>query len=122
MAKKPPPKKKKISAAASTTVITAADATLATMLAHGIRTLPGGKLPDRTDFTRYGNDLSEGDAVIVNDPYQGGMHLPDNHRAGCAGLIPAPDCADAQVALWAAMDRGDEAQAAAPQAPPACST
>jgi N-methylhydantoinase B len=26
---------------------------------------------------RYGNDLHPGDAVIVNDPYQGGMHLPD---------------------------------------------
>ena len=26
---------------------------------------------------RYGNDLRPGDAVIVNDPYQGGMHLPD---------------------------------------------
>ncbi|VTU30117.1 Acetophenone carboxylase delta subunit [Variovorax sp. SRS16] len=26
---------------------------------------------------RYGHDLAPGDAVIVNDPYQGGMHLPD---------------------------------------------
>jgi N-methylhydantoinase B len=26
---------------------------------------------------RYGDNLSPGDAVIVNDPYQGGMHLPD---------------------------------------------
>ena len=26
---------------------------------------------------RYGDDLRPGDAVIVNDPYQGGMHLPD---------------------------------------------
>jgi N-methylhydantoinase B len=26
---------------------------------------------------RYGDDLQPGDAVIVNDPYQGGMHLPD---------------------------------------------
>lgn len=26
---------------------------------------------------RYGDDLAPGDAVIVNDPYQGGMHLPD---------------------------------------------
>ncbi|MGB0630005.1 MAG: hydantoinase B/oxoprolinase family protein [Alphaproteobacteria bacterium] len=25
----------------------------------------------------YGDDLSPGDAVILNDPYQGGMHLPD---------------------------------------------
>ncbi len=26
---------------------------------------------------RFGNDLHQGDAVIVNDPYEGGMHLPD---------------------------------------------
>ena len=26
---------------------------------------------------RYGDDLVPGDAVILNDPYQGGMHLPD---------------------------------------------
>lgn len=26
---------------------------------------------------RYGDNLQPGDAVIVNDPYQGGMHLPD---------------------------------------------
>jgi len=25
----------------------------------------------------YGDDLARGDAVILNDPYQGGMHLPD---------------------------------------------
>ena len=28
-------------------------------------------------LARYGDDLAPGDAVIVNDPYQGGMHLPD---------------------------------------------
>lgn len=26
---------------------------------------------------RYGDNLQPGDAIIVNDPYQGGMHLPD---------------------------------------------
>jgi len=26
---------------------------------------------------RYGQSLAPGDAVVVNDPYQGGMHLPD---------------------------------------------
>jgi N-methylhydantoinase B len=26
---------------------------------------------------RYGNDLRPGDAIIINDPYAGGMHLPD---------------------------------------------
>jgi N-methylhydantoinase B len=26
---------------------------------------------------KFGDDLNEGDAIIMNDPYQGGMHLPD---------------------------------------------
>lgn len=42
---------------------------------------------------------------------RGGLELPDNLRAGCAGLIPAPDCFEAQVAIYAAMRRGDEAEA-----------
>ena len=28
-------------------------------------------------FAKFGADLHEGDAVIMNDPYHGGMHLPD---------------------------------------------
>lgn len=28
-------------------------------------------------LAKYGDDLHEGDAVIMNDPYHGGMHLPD---------------------------------------------
>lgn len=28
-------------------------------------------------LARYGNDLQPGDAIVLNDPYQGGMHLPD---------------------------------------------
>ena len=28
-------------------------------------------------LAHYGDDLAPGDAVILNDPYQGGMHLPD---------------------------------------------
>ncbi|OJY70589.1 MAG: dihydrodipicolinate synthase family protein [Rhodospirillales bacterium 70-18] len=42
---------------------------------------------------------------------RGGLELPDNLRAGCAGLIPAPDCFEAQVAIYEAMRRGDEAEA-----------
>jgi 4-hydroxy-tetrahydrodipicolinate synthase len=42
---------------------------------------------------------------------RGGLELPDNLRAGCAGLIPAPDCFEAQVAIWDAMRRGDEDEA-----------
>ncbi len=28
-------------------------------------------------FERFGDDINPGDAIILNDPYQGGMHLPD---------------------------------------------
>ena len=42
---------------------------------------------------------------------RGGLELPDNLRAGCAGVIPAPDCFEAQVAIHAAMQNGDEAEA-----------
>jgi len=42
---------------------------------------------------------------------RGGLELPDNLRAGCAGLIPAPDCFEAQIAIHAAMLRGDTAEA-----------
>lgn len=42
---------------------------------------------------------------------RGGMELPDNLRAGCAGMIPAPDCFETQVAIYEAMRRGDEAEA-----------
>lgn len=38
-----------------------------------------GAIPEAMEAVkaRYGNDLAPGDAIIVNDPYQGGMHLPD---------------------------------------------
>ena len=38
-----------------------------------------GSIPDAMDavLAEYGNTLSPGDVVIFNDPYQGGMHLPD---------------------------------------------
>ncbi len=42
---------------------------------------------------------------------RGGLELPDNFRAGCAGLVPAPDCFDVQVRAWAAMREGDEMEA-----------
>src|SRR5712691_10124465 len=28
-------------------------------------------------LAKFGDDLNDGDAVIMNDPYHGGMHLPD---------------------------------------------
>jgi N-methylhydantoinase B len=38
-----------------------------------------GAVPEAMEevLSRYGNDLHPGDAVVLNDPYQGGMHLPD---------------------------------------------
>lgn len=38
-----------------------------------------GAIPEAMNgmLARYGTDLEPGDAVIVNDPYEGGMHLPD---------------------------------------------
>ncbi len=52
---------------------------------------------------------TEGRLAVFNG--RGGLELPDNFRAGCAGLVPAPDCMDVHIALWAAMERGDEAEA-----------
>ena len=38
-----------------------------------------GSIPDAMEavIERYGDDFAPGDVVIFNDPYQGGMHLPD---------------------------------------------
>ncbi len=52
---------------------------------------------------------TDGRLAIFNG--RGGLELPDNLRAGCAGLIPAPDCFEAQVRIYEAMRRGDEAEA-----------
>lgn len=52
---------------------------------------------------------TEGRVAVFNG--RGGLELPDNLRAGCAGVIPAPDCFEAQVAIYEAMLRGDEAEA-----------
>ena len=38
-----------------------------------------GAIPEAMEsvLTKYGDDLHDGDVVIMNDPYHGGMHLPD---------------------------------------------
>jgi N-methylhydantoinase B len=38
-----------------------------------------GAIPEAIEavLAAFGDDLNEGDAVIMNDPYHGGMHLPD---------------------------------------------
>ena len=42
---------------------------------------------------------------------RGGLELPDNLRAGCAGMIPATDTFDYQVRVFERMRAGDEEQA-----------
>jgi 4-hydroxy-tetrahydrodipicolinate synthase len=42
---------------------------------------------------------------------RGGLELPDNLRAGCVGMIPAPECFDEQVRIYELMLAGDEAEA-----------
>jgi 4-hydroxy-tetrahydrodipicolinate synthase len=53
-------------------------------------------------------DASHGGIGIFNG--RGGIELPDNLRAGCAGIIPAPDCADVQIAMYQAFVDGDHAR------------
>lgn len=52
---------------------------------------------------------TDGKLAVFNG--RGGLELPDNLRAGCAGLIPAPDCFEPQIAIYHAMRRGDETEA-----------
>jgi 2-keto-3-deoxy-L-arabinonate dehydratase len=53
-------------------------------------------------------DLLGPDLAIFNG--RGGLELPDNLRAGCAGLVPAPDCADIQIQIYEAWHAGDYAR------------
>jgi 4-hydroxy-tetrahydrodipicolinate synthase len=50
-------------------------------------------------------DALRGELVVFNG--RGGLELPDNLLAGCAGMIPAPDCADLQIALFNAFEAGN---------------
>lgn len=50
------------------------------MIAQGLSVaLHLGSIPDAMDRVRekYADSLQPGDIVVLNDPYQGGMHLPD---------------------------------------------
>jgi len=42
---------------------------------------------------------------------RGGLELTDNFRAGCVGMIPAPEAHDVQVKIYEAWKRGDEEEA-----------
>ncbi|MGI9508153.1 MAG: dihydrodipicolinate synthase family protein [Geminicoccaceae bacterium] len=65
----------------------------------------------------------EGSALQIADTIQavdgalgvlngrGGLELTDNLRAGCIGMIPAPECADVQIKIYELMQAGDEEEA-----------
>ena len=57
---------------------------------------------------------TEGCLAVFNG--RGGLELPDNIRAGCAGMIPASETIDLQVRIYQLMKRGTpEAEAQAEQ-------
>ncbi len=50
------------------------------MIAQGLSLpLHLGSIPDAMDcvLERWGGDMAPGDVIVLNDPYHGGMHLPD---------------------------------------------
>ncbi len=51
----------------------------------------------------------DGALAVLNG--RGGLELTDNLRAGCVGMIPAPECADIQVEIYQHMRDGREAEA-----------
>ena len=59
---------------------------------------PATEISDVVEATR-------GRVAVLNG--RGGLELPDNFRAGAAGMIPAPDCFDLLVAAWGRMRMGD---------------
>lgn len=54
-------------------------------------------------------DATEGRLPVLNG--RGGLELTDNYRAGCVGMILAPDTIDKQVVIWKAMKEGRIAEA-----------
>ncbi len=51
---------------------------------------------------------TEGGITVFNG--RGGLELPDNIRAGCEGIIPAPDFFDRQVRIFGLMRTLDDAE------------
>lgn len=54
-------------------------------------------------------EATEGRLTVFNG--RAGLELPDCLRAGCAGMIPAPECADVQARIFDLMAAGREAEA-----------
>jgi 4-hydroxy-tetrahydrodipicolinate synthase len=44
---------------------------------------------------------------------QAGLELPNTLRAGCVGMVPAPDAFDVHVQVWALLEAGRQAEAEA---------
>jgi len=51
---------------------------------------------------------TDGEVAVFNG--RGGLELLDNLRAGCAGMIPAPDFFDRQVRIFGLMQSTDDAE------------
>lgn len=56
-------------------------------------------------------EATRGEVAVFNG--RNGQELPDNLRAGCAGMIPATDTFDVQVLVYEAMRAGREDEAEA---------
>ncbi len=54
-------------------------------------------------------DAVDGALDVFNG--RGGLELTDSLRAGCKGMIPAPECADIQIRIFELLRAGDEAAA-----------
>jgi 2-keto-3-deoxy-L-arabinonate dehydratase len=51
-------------------------------------------------------DATGGRIPVLNG--RGGLELTDNWRAGCAGMILAPETIDRTVAIWSQLQKGEE--------------
>jgi 2-keto-3-deoxy-L-arabinonate dehydratase len=58
------------------------------------------------DYVRRLIDETDGVFRVFNG--RGGLELPSSMRLGCAGLIPAPDCADVLARVYDLFRKGDE--------------
>jgi 4-hydroxy-tetrahydrodipicolinate synthase len=68
------------------------------------------------EYVRRMMDETDGVFRVFNG--RGGLELPSSIRLGCAGLIPAPDCADVMARIFDLMTDGnpEERGSQAPQA------
>ncbi len=72
---------------------------------HANITLLKGEGP--IEYVRRLIEETEGAFRVFNG--RGGLELPSSMRLGCAGMIPAPDCADMLARVYDLFTKGDEA-------------